>query len=374
MLNNKNIDKKILDKIKAIVQEFIIDGKCTEILTLGTGHINDSYLIRTDFPGTAYVLQRINHHVFKNIPGLINNIVNVTHHIEMKILSGDRAAQGLTALKLIKERTGGFFYRDIDGCYWRTYNFINNTISYDQVKDPLLAQEGGKAFGRFQYLTSDLPGETLAETIPDFHDIEKRLISFRRIKAKDLAGRVNQVNREADLIEQKSGEMKSLALLIDKGKIPLRVTHNDTKFNNILFNKEMKAVCIVDLDTVMPGTILYDFGDAIRTVTNTGNEDESDLKKVNINLDLFTAYSKGYLNVAQQFLNDHEKDNLAFSAKYMTFIIGLRFLTDHIDGDKYFRIHFENHNLQRARAQFRLLESMEENFEKMKRIILQIVK
>jgi Ser/Thr protein kinase RdoA (MazF antagonist) len=261
------------------------------------------------------------------------------------------------------------YFKEEGGNYWRLYNFVEGTRSYDVVESPELAYKGGRAFGIFQYLTSNIPAGSLVETIPFFHDIEKRLITFHQVMLKDTENRVKDISREIEFVEKREEEMKTILNLVNEGKIPLRVTHNDTKFNNILFDADNNAVCIVDLDTVMPGTVLYDFGDAIRTGANRAAEDEKDLEKVGIDLDLFSAYSKGYLEIAGNFLNEQEKSLLAFSARFMTYLIGLRFLTDHIDGDHYYRIRFPGHNLQRARAQFRLLETMEEKAEEMEEIV-----
>ena len=356
--------------IADIISHFRIDGSFTSSSIIGSGHINDSYLITT-IPDSApnYVLQRINHQIFKDIPGLMNNILIVTRHIEAKIRSGDPAAQGFTALNLIPTNDYEYYYKDDDGNFWRMYNLIPETKSYDIVESPLMAYEGGRSFSIFQYFTADIPGDSLSETIPDFHDINKRLLTFHNIVRQDPVNRVKDVMKEIDFVKKGEEEMKTILLLGKAGKIPVRVTHNDTKFNNILFDENKKAVCIVDLDTVMPGYVLYDFGDAIRTGANMAAEDEPDLSKVKIDLELFEAYTRGYLSVASGFLNKKEKEYLAFSARFMTYIIGLRFLTDYIDGDHYYRIHFKNHNLQRARAQFRLLESMEENFDLMKEIV-----
>jgi hypothetical protein len=272
-------------------------------------------------------------------------------------------------IQLIPTHTGSFFVHDPDGNYWRLYNHVRDSKSFDVVSNPALAYEGGKAFGVFQYLASDLEPSSLYEILPDFHNIAKRLSTFRKTVALDPVGRVKEVANEIAFIETRSDEMHLIIRLGKEGKIPMRVTHNDTKFNNILFNRENKAISVVDLDTVMPGYILYDFGDAIRTGASTGAEDEVDLSRINIDLDLFEAYSKGYLETALNFLNNTETDHLAFSAKFMTYIIGLRFLTDHLDGDRYYKIAFPGHNLQRARAQFKLLQSMERHYAAMREII-----
>jgi hypothetical protein len=353
-----------------IISNFRVEGRYISSERIGSGHINDSYQITTtDEIHSGYVLQRINHTVFRNIPGLMNNIRLVTDHINSKINSGDPVAGNLSCLRIIQSAQDQDFYTDEEGNFWRMYNFIAGTKSYDIVNDPDLAAEGGTAFATFQYLTSDLPIDNLVDTIPGFHNADFRLKNFRDVVQKDPVDRVKDVLPEISFVEERSEEMRSILKLGQRGKIPLRVTHNDTKFNNILFDLNNKARCIVDLDTVMPGYILYDFGDAIRTGANTTAEDETDLSKVGINLEMFENYSRGYLSIAKVFLNETEKTYLAFSAKFMTFIIGLRFLTDFLNGDKYFRIHYNTHNLSRARVQFRLLESMEENFGKMKELV-----
>jgi serine/threonine protein kinase len=303
----------------------------------------------------------------------MKNIGMVTQYIENKILSGHPDAGSFSILKLIPTTGQGLFCKDDQENYWRLYNFIEGTKSFDIVEDHELAYKGGRAFGLFQYLTSDISPESLIETIPFFHDIDKRLETFSEIIHKDPENRVKSLIREITFIKNREEEMKKILILVREKKIPLRVTHNDTKFNNILFDRNKNAVCIVDLDTVMPGTVLYDFGDAIRTGANRAAEDEKDPGRVTIDLGLFEAYSAGYLEKAGKSLNLQEISLLAFSAKFMTFIIGLRFLTDHIDGDHYFRIRFPGHNLQRARSQFRLLETMEEKYEKMKDIVERIV-
>ena len=355
--------------LERIFSGFRTEAAFSSAARIGSGHINDTYRITTGNPGISYVLQRINSSVFKDIPGLMRNIGIVTRHIENKIISGDPDARSFSVLRLIPAIDKNLYILDEDGNYWRLYNFIEGTKSFDVVENPELAYKGGRAFGLFQYLASDISPETLMETIPFFHDIDKRLETFHQVVHNDPENRVGDLSPEIEFVERREEEMKIILKLVNDGKIPIRVTHNDTKFNNILFDAADNAVCIVDLDTVMPGTVLYDFGDAIRTGANRAAEDEKDLEKVGIDLELFRAYSKGYLETAGKFLNEKEKSLLAFSARFMTYIIGLRFLSDHIDGDHYYRIHFPGHNLQRARAQFRLLETMEANFEEMEEIV-----
>jgi hypothetical protein len=365
---------KFMKDILFIVSRFSINCTPTGFERIGSGHINDSYHIKTD-PEEAreYVLQRINHHVFTNVPALTDNILKVTKHISGKILS-DEGNIPFESLHLIPSADGLFYYKDDEGNYWRMYNHIRGSRSYDLVPGPELAHEGGKAFGLFLKLTSDMDAAGLFEILPDFHNIETRLISFRKACNENPKGRIEEAKEDISFVVERAEEMHTILNLGRSGHIPLRVTHNDTKFNNILFNDENMAVCIVDLDTVMPGYVFYDFGDAIRTGANTGTEDESDLSKVNIDLELFKAYSRGFIETAGESLTSNEIKHLAFSARFMTFIIGLRFLTDHLAGDTYYKIHFPGHNLQRARAQFRLVRSMEENAAAMEGIISDLCK
>ena len=367
-------DEKDMNEFLNIAEKFRMNGKPSSCERIGSGHINDSYCVQStgEQPG-SFMLQRINHAIFKDIPSLTENILKVTTHISRKIHSGE-AGDFFHDLRLIPAFDGNYFHKDGDGNYWRMFNFIEGSRSFDVVPTPELAYEGGKAFGIFLNLTSDLDAGSLFETIKDFHNIEVRLATFRMVCSKDPFNRTNQVREEIGFIEQRADEMHTILRLGRSGQIPVRVTHNDTKFNNILFDGNNKAVCIVDLDTVMPGFILYDFGDAIRTGANTGAEDEAELEKVSINLELFRNYSKGFLETAGNSLTMAETEHLAFSAKFMTFIIGLRFLTDFLNGDSYYKIQFPGHNLQRSRAQFKLLMSMEEDASSMKKIISDLCK
>ncbi|MBC8488872.1 MAG: aminoglycoside phosphotransferase family protein [Bacteroidetes bacterium] len=354
----------------SILRKFNIEGNIQSAKPFGSGHINDSFKVEAG--EKKYLLQRINHKVFKDIEGLTYNIVNVTDHIRNKINSFQNDDPLRKTLRLIKSLNGKYFVTDDDGNFWRLFDFIEEGRSYDLVENSGIAYEGGKAYGRFINLLSDFPAKILVETIPDFHNIEFRLNNFWKAIKLDQTNRVKNVADEIKFIKERANEMKLVLKLGKEGKIPLRVTHNDTKINNVLFNKDGKAICVIDLDTVMPGYVHYDFGDSIRTFANTADEDESDLSKVNINLDYFTAFAKGFLKETKLNLNTTEIETLAFSAKLMTFIIGLRFLTDYIYGDKYYKIKYPGHNLQRARVQFKLLESLEEKYIEMQRIILQI--
>ena len=357
-----------MSDLHEIAGRFRIGGTIRSIVPFGTGHINDSFLVTLlpdDRPG--YLLQRINHHIFNDIPALSQNIFRVTTHLKQKLAGG--RYEGFRVTELVPTDQGSLYTLDEDGAYWRLLTFIDGSRSYDRIADPSMAREAGKAFALFQYLASDLPGESLAEVLPGFHHVQLRLDKLREVIRTDRAGRVAACRDEILFTEERSEEMHRVQQLLDWGEVPLRVTHNDTKINNVLFNEQGEAFSVVDLDTVMPGTILFDFGDAIRTGAATAEEDEEDLSRMAIDLSLFEGYAGGYLSIAKHFLNETEINNLAFSAKMMTYIIGLRFLTDHLDGDRYYKIVFPGHNLRRARAQFQLLRSMETNYQAMQEII-----
>jgi hypothetical protein len=358
--------------IKKIVSHFNIKGECQEFTKNTTGHINDSYYINTkspDHPG--YFLQWINKSIFRDVEGLMNNICAVTGHLASKL--AENKDLDFTVLEVIPCKDGKNFYLDPDNEYWRLYTFIGNAHGYNVVENTKIAYEGGKAFGLFMSLLADLPAAGLTDTIPDFHNLEKRMEAFNRSVSDDKVNRVKDVSAEIEFVKKRTAQMLTIPALIKSGELPLRITHNDTKFNNILFDSSDHALCIVDLDTVMPGSILFDFGDSIRTGANTANEDEKDLSKVDINLPIYEAYTRGFLKNTRSALTEAEINNLAFSARFMTFIIGLRFLTDFLDGDTYFRTSYPDHNLVRTKVQFRLIEAMEQNAEKMNAFVMQAI-
>jgi len=356
--------------LKEIFEYFTADGTFLSGEPYGSGHIHDTFRIETrEKDKDNYILQRLNNKIFKNIPELQNNIERVTVHLRNKLEAIPGSNVKRECLILIPSRGGKSWIVDKDGNFWRMYIFISNHRSYNLVDSPDKAFEGGKAIGRFQAMLSDMPGGPLFETIPSFHDIEKRLQTFNLKINEDPVGRAGSVGREIDDVLQRAEEMKTILKLGKEGKIPLRITHNDTKFNNILLDENDKALCVIDLDTVMPGYVHYDFGDSIRTVANTATEDEKDLSKVRLDINLFKAYAEGYLSETGDTLNDVEKEYLSFAPKLITYTIGVRFLTDFIDGDHYFKIHHELHNIQRARAQLQLVKSMEEHYGEMQQII-----
>lgn len=343
--------------------------------SFGPGHIHDTYRIKTaEKDCDDYILQRLNNKVFKDIPRLQENMERVTMHLRNKLAAIKGSDLKRECLTLIGSRINGrSWHTDDEGNYWRMFVFISDHRSYERVDSLHKAREGGKAIGRFQAMLADLPGDPLHETIPDFHDIRKRLDNFHRAIEKDAAGRVSEARKEIDEIVRREEEMKIILRLGDEGRIPLRITHNDTKFNNILFDNNDKALCLIDLDTVMPGYVHYDFGDAIRTASNRVAEDCEDLSQVSMDINIYEAYAQGYLSETAATLNDTEKEYLPFAPKLLTYIMATRFLTDYLDGDTYYKIKHPLHNLQRNRAQIALLKSMEVQYERMAEIIKSLI-
>jgi len=343
----------------AIVPFFLPRVKVLSVEPSGSGHINDSFRVVTSAEADPdFFIQKINHLVFSDIEGLMQNISMVTGHLRSRLRTV-AGTNGWQTLEIIPACDGRLYYQDGDGFYWRMYRFIPDSFSYDKVESPWLARQGGKAFGTFMKVTADLDPANLTVTIPRFHDLEWRMEQFDTSLREDLAGRVTSSLPEIRFAKERAETMLALHHLILSGNIPVRLTHNDTKFNNILFDKENRPVCIVDLDTVMPGSVLYDFGDAIRTGASTASEDEADTSLVGLDPELYRAYSEGFMEAAGIVLTPEERENMGSSARFMTYLIGLRFLTDHLQGDTYYKIRFPGHNLIRARNQFALLADME---------------
>jgi thiamine kinase-like enzyme len=356
--------------LKDIFRRFQTEGSYLKGYPYGSGHIHDTFLVETkEKEKDNYILQRLNNRIFRNIPRLQDNIRRVTEHQRKKLAGTAGSDIKRECLTLITALNGETFITDDSGSFWRVYIFISRHRSYDIVDSPDKAFEGGKAIGKFQAMLSDLPGEPLFETIPFFHDIEKRLGTFNMKISEDTAGRVKHSENEIRDVLSRAEEMKIILKLGSEGKIPVRITHNDTKFNNVLLDENDKALCVIDLDTVMPGYVHYDFGDAIRTAANSAAEDEADLSKVKMDISLFRAYAAGYLGETRNTLNTVEKEYLAFAPRLITYTIAVRFLTDYLDGDNYFKIHHPHHNIQRARAQLQLVKSMEEQYPEMQEII-----
>lgn len=361
--------------LQSLFVKFNTEGNYLSGEPFGSGHIHDTYrIITSEKECDDYILQRINTNIFKNVPELQENISRVTSHIQSR-LSGisdsniKRECLSPVSVKNINQT----WVRDDEGNYWRMFIFIADHKSYEHIDSPWQSFEAGKAIGRFGSLLSDLPGEPLHETIPYFHNIGKRLGSFHHVIKADPAGRVSAVKFEIEEIIRREEMMKTIVRLGDEGLIPLRITHNDTKLNNILFDFNDKALCVLDLDTVMPGYVHYDFGDAIRTAACTAEEDEEDLNKVSMDIGIFKAFSEGYLSETRETLNDTEKEYLSFAPALLTYTMATRFLTDFIDGDNYYKIRHPLHNLQRVRAQLKLLHSMESQYHEMQAIIKSLI-
>lgn len=355
------------NKLKNIVAQFVKSADNAIIKPLGKGHINDSFRVEVD--GNEYVLQRVNHDIFKNVAELQNNIMRVTMHIRQKLMEAKVEDIDRKVLTVIPTHEGKLYFQDEEGNYWRMMDFIKDSMSYEEI-NPELAYRAGLAFGDFQKMLSDLPNGPLFETIPNFHNIESRLDTFRSSVRANKVGRLLEVNDLVQELEARAEDMCKAERMHREGKLVKRTNHCDTKVNNILFDQEENVLCVVDLDTVMPGFVLSDFGDFIRTGANTGAEDDKNLDNVGVDLAIFEGYTKGYLENAASFLTDTEIENLAFGAKLLTYMQTVRFLTDYIDGDTYYKIAYGNHNLVRSLAQFKLLQSLEENFDKMQEIVL----
>jgi Ser/Thr protein kinase RdoA (MazF antagonist) len=355
-----------MEKLKTIVPRFVSGD---EILTapLGAGHINDSYRVVVD--GREFVMQKINHAIFRNVPELQENILRVTAHIRSKLIAKGVKDPERRTLNFLPAADGKSYFRDDEGNYWRMADFIANSKSFDHIT-PELAEKAGEAFGEFQSMLADLPGEPLHEIIPNFHNMETRLATFEESVQNNRAGRLAEVQHLVDGIRERAELMCLPERLHREGSLPKRINHCDTKVNNLLFDAEGKEVlCVVDLDTVMPGYVLSDFGDFMRTGANNGKEDDTDLDRVSINLAVFEAYATGYLRTAKEFLTNIETDLLPFGAKLLTCMQTVRFLTDYLDGDIYYKITNPKHNLERSLAQFKLLKSMEEHFDEMQNAV-----
>lgn len=346
-----------------IASQFDLEGSVSEIRPLGDGFINDTFVVKTAGDAPDYILQRKNHLIFPDVPGMMENIKAVTEHIKSKVQ--DPLRETLTVIS----SKDGKLYVEQDGNFWAMCLFIPDTISPAKADTPELAYQGGFGTGRFQALLSDFD-KPLNETIKGFHNIRWRFHQWDETIAADPAGRVEHLQEEISWIESRRKEMLDFWSLVEDGTIPMHVTHNDTKISNILFNEsDGSMLCMIDLDTVMSSTSLNDFGDAIRSYANTGAEDDRNLDNVSMDIAMFKAYAEGYLHEQKASMVQSELDWLAFSARYITFEQVLRFLMDYIDGDKYYKISYPDHNLVRSRAQYKLLLSMEEQYDRMCEII-----
>jgi hypothetical protein len=357
-------------KLSEILKNFRIKGEVSCVKLYGDGLINQTYLVETSQQNCPnYILQTKNNTIFKDVPGMMNNILQVTDHLKKKIIEEGRDPFR-EAMTVIKSNSGEPFYKDENGRFWTVYLFIDDTLIYEKVDSPEIAFAGGSGIGKFQRMLSDMQ-VTLTDILPGFHNISFRFKQWDEVIAKDPVGRKSSVLNEIQWVESRRDEMLRFWQLFESGKIPTRVTHNDTKINNILFDKCGDVLCVIDLDTVLSSTVLNDFGDAIRSYTNTGLEDDPNLENVSMDIRIFEAFTQGYLKEAKDFLTQDEINYLSFSACYITFEQVLRFLMDYIDGDNYYRINCENHNLVRTHAQYRLLLSIEQQKEAMDKIVME---
>lgn len=358
--------------LEEVISSFRFPEGLKEVSPYGSGHINSTYCLTFDTKeGTRrYILQQMNKSIFTKPKELMENVVGVTEWLKKKIIAegGDPERETLNIIPALEENRP--YYVDSQGEYWRVYLFVEGTTSYDQVNKPEDFYESAVSFGHFQRLLADYPAKTLHETIPDFHNTVKRFRDFRRAVEEDRCKRAAGVQKEIQFVLEREKLAHVLCDLEAQGELPVRVTHNDTKLNNILIdNATGKGICVIDLDTVMPGLAVNDFGDSIRFGASTGAEDEKDLSKVSCDLGLYELYTKGFIEGCGGALTDAELDNLPMGAILMTFECGMRFLADYLEGDHYFKIHREEHNLDRCRTQFKLVKDMEEKLDEMKAIV-----
>lgn len=358
-------------KIKEVISKFDFKGTLTECIPFGSGHINDTYRLTYESEnGTVhYILQRMNKSIFTKPVELMENVMGVTGWLRKKIEENGGDADRET-LNVIYDIEGKPYYVDSCGDYWRTYLFIEGTISYDRVEREEDFYQSAVAFGNFQRLLAEYPADSLHETIVNFHNTVDRYEKFKKALEADACGRAAKVQEEIQFVLDREALAHELWDKLQQGVLPLRVTHNDTKLNNVMFDeKSGKAICVVDLDTVMPGLSVNDFGDSIRFGASTADEDEKDLSKVEMDLHLFEIYLKGYLEGCAGALTKEEMELLPLGAMTQTFECGMRFLTDYLEGDHYFKIHRAEHNLDRCRTQFKLVADMEQKLPQMKAIV-----
>lgn len=358
--------------LPAVFRLFQIQGDFLSGAPYGSGHINDTYAVVASQAGTPvrYILQRVNHDIFKNPAALMENIARVTAHSQSVLADRNDPDASRKALTTVPARDGKPYAFDADGNLWRVYLFIERATGYDIIENTGQAVQAARAFGSFQALVADLPGERLHETIPDFHHTPKRFQALQAAIEADFHNRAAAAAAEIAFACEREGDTGIITGLMEKGEIPERVTHNDTKLNNVLIDDATgEGVCVIDLDTTMPGCALYDFGDMVRTATNSAAEDETDLSRVESRMEMFEALATGYLETASAFLTAAEKRHLAFSGKLLTLECGMRFLTDYLSGDTYFKTKHPEHNIERCRNQFALVRSIESRLEEMQAFV-----
>jgi Ser/Thr protein kinase RdoA (MazF antagonist) len=358
-------------KFHEIVKRFRAWGDFVEAVPYGSGHINDTFKVTFGMAGAPvhYLLQRINHNIFKNPRAVMDNIVRVTNHVRSRLTEAGVADVTRHSLCVVFTRDAQPCHQDAEGNWWRMYLFVEGARTYDTIQNERQAFEAARAYARFQNMLADLPAPRLNETIPNFHNTPVRLEALKKAIAEDACNRAGEAHNEIAFVEKRASLCGRLLDRHAKGEIPERITHNDTKLNNVMLDDATgEGVCVIDLDTVMPGLALYDFGDMVRSATAAASEDERDLSKVRMRPEMFKAIASGYLSEAG-FLNPAEREELVFSARLITQMIGMRFLTDYLQGDVYFKTKRPGQNLDRCRAQFKMVESMEAQQGEMERVV-----
>ncbi len=367
----------IYNDIKHIIKQFAFQGKYISAEELTSGNINSTYLLTYELVDKSYkhyILQKINTVAFKNPHELMTNIQLVVNHITAAMARSKVDCDRKT-LEFICNQQGSYIYHDENNQYWRSYVFIDDAVAYDSIENPQHFYEAGRGFGEFQKYLFDFPAEKLTATIPDFHNTTKRFYAFVAAVAEDRAGRVASLEKEIDFFFDRRKMMNKILALTEAGVLPERVTHNDTKLNNVLIdNTTGKALCVIDLDTVMPGSILYDYGDAIRYGASTAAEDEADLTKIGVDMNLFRLFTDGFVSEINHTITDAEIENLPLGVLVITCELAMRFLTDYINGDEYFKVKYPEHNLVRAHAQMKLLQEFEKHYDEMQSYVCGLIK
>lgn len=357
-------------KVEDLAAQFATNGKISKIQVHGGGHINDSYRLVNHVEGAPdYLLQRVNHNVFKDVPLLMQNTVLVCDHVRAKVKEVYPDEVERRSLTIVPTTGGLSFFKDPEGNFWRVLRFIEDHLVFDSTTDPEIAYQGALAFGAFTTMLNDLPADKVGTVIPDFHNMKWRLTQLKESIRKDTAGRLKKVKDEIAYVESRASMMLTIHELGESGKIPLRVTHNDTKISNVLFDTDRKGLCVIDLDTIQPGWVTSDFGDGIRTLTNTGEEDDEDLDRVSMDLALYEAFASGFLDSTREILLDTEKEALLYAGLLFPYMQAVRFLIDYLDGDTYYKIKHPEHNLVRSRAQLKLTKDGEDKMDKLREII-----
>lgn len=361
-------------KILESANSFKLDGSVIEAVPFGSGHINDTFKVTTASESKeCYLFQKINHHIFRDIKGLMSNINAVCNHLKEKYAHLGEEEVRRRTMTIIPTKSGELFYQDDSGDYWRMFVLIQGTKSYDVLETESQAYSGGLAFGQFQKDLADMEAKELVEVLPNFHNIDYRLNNLKAAIQQDPLNRVAEIEEVLDYIFERETRMRTILESGRKGEFPTRITHNDTKINNVLLDQDDNVQCVIDLDTVMPGYVAYDFGDAIRTIINSAAEDEADTDSILLNIPLFKAYTEGYLEEAKDFLTDKEIESLIHGVLLFPYMQAVRFLTDYIEGDHYYKTKYKEHNLVRTKAQLKLLDELERHQDELESIILRTV-